>query len=157
MAVQLLVFVHLFGMALWLGSMFTMGIWTSRARATGDWKIIAFTYSAARRLYQRLVAVPAVVTVASGAILMFLTDRPWFRPFPEHWVFQMQLVGSIVLLVTLLYIVPNAGVLAKLAESSVETGEAAPEFSARVKRQAIVGSLVGLALAYLVLLGAYQF
>ena len=155
--IRIWIFVHVFSMALWLGCMFTMGIWTARARASADLRVVAFTYAVARRLYQRVVGASAILTVAAGAVLMLLTNRPWFRPLPEHWLFQMQVIGTIVLLVTLLYILPNGGALATLTENAVEAGEFSPEFTSRVRRQAIVGSLVGVALAYLVLLGALRF
>ncbi len=150
-------FLHLLGMATWLGSLATLGVWTSRARASGDARIVAFTYATALRLYRRLVAVSATLTVVAGALLMFVTNRPWFRPFPEHWLFQMQVIGVLVFLVTLLYVVPNSAVLARLAERAAGTGEESTDFRSRVRRQVIVGSVIGTALAYLVLLGAFRF
>ena len=83
--------------------------------------------------------------------------RPWFRPFPEHWLFQMQVIGLIALILTLAVVVPNASALSALAEKAGETGAESAEFAGRVKRQAIYGSLVGVALVYLVLLGALRF
>ncbi|KPK63398.1 MAG: hypothetical protein AMS21_06720 [Gemmatimonas sp. SG8_38_2] len=151
------IFVHVFSMALWLGCMFTMGIWTSRARASGDLRVVAFTYAVARRLYQRVVSASAILTVVAGAVLMLMTKRPWFSPFPEHWLFQMQVIGTIVLLATLFFVLPNGNALASLAKAALETGEFSPEFTSRVRRQAIVGSLAGVALAYLVFLGALRF
>ncbi len=150
-------FVHLLGMAMWLGSLFTMGILTARARATGDSRVIAFTYAVNDRLYRGLVGISAVITTGAGVGLMLVTHRPWFRPFPEHWLFQMQVVGLAALVATLVYIVPNSRALSSLAETATEAGEPSPEFAVRVKRQAIAGSLVGLALVYLVLLGALRF
>ncbi len=87
---------------------------------------------------------------------MFVTNRPWFRPFPEHWLFQMQVIGLLVFLVTLLYVVPNAAALARLAERAAETGEEATDFRRRLRRQVIVGSVIGTALAYVVLIGAFR-
>ncbi|NIW38922.1 MAG: hypothetical protein GWN32_21475, partial [Gemmatimonadetes bacterium] len=63
-------FFHLIGVALWLGGMFTISLWTSRARATGTQEVIAFAYTTARRLYRGVVAAAAAVTVVAGAILM---------------------------------------------------------------------------------------
>jgi uncharacterized membrane protein len=157
MTIRLLIFLHLVGMAMWLGAMFTSSIWTSRARRTADNNTIAFAYSTALILYKRLVAVAAVVTVLSGVVLMLATDRAWFRPFPEHWLFQMQVIGLIALLATLAVVVPNASAVTSLAEKAAETGDESAEFASRVKRQAVYGSLVGAALVYLVLLGALRF
>ncbi len=157
MSVELWRFVHLLGMAVWLGSLATLGVWTARARASGDGKIVAFTYATSLRLYRRFVAVAATLTTVAGALLVFLTNRPWFRPFPEHWLFQMQIVGLAAFLLTLLYLVPNAGALARLAERLAETGEPPAEFGRRVKRQAILGGVLALLMVYLVLLGAFRF
>ena len=150
-------FVHLLGMAFWLGGMFTVSLWVARARRLGDRSITSFVYSTAYRLYRGVIAAGAWLSVVSGVALMFLTGRPWFRPFPEHWLFQMQVVGLVAFVLTLLVIVPNAGALTTLARQSVEEGVDPPEFGPRIKRQAIVGSVVGVLLIYLVLLGALRF
>lgn len=157
MRVGLWSFLHLLGMAIWLGGMFTAGIWTSRARATGDHTVIAFAYATARRIYRVFVAAGAWITIGAGAVLMFTTNRTWFSPFPEHWLFQMQIFGLLAFAATLLYVVPNSTALARLAEDVAETGELKPEFQKRVKRQAIAGSVVGGILIYAVLLGSLRF
>ncbi|UCC48509.1 MAG: DUF2269 family protein [Gemmatimonadota bacterium] len=147
-------FLHVLGTVLWLGGVFVLSIWTSRARGTGEMRIVAFAYSTARQLYRGLVLTAATLTIVAGAILTIVTQRPWFRFFPEHWLFQMQVIGLIAFLITLIYIIPKAGALARLAER----GELeSPEFRAGVKGQAIVGSAVGALLIYLVLLGALRF
>jgi len=150
-------FVHLLGMALWLGSLFTMGLLTARARTTDDPRVIAFTYAVNDRLYRGLVVISAVSTIVAGVALMLVANRPWFQPFPDHWLFQMQVVGLTALVATLVFIVPNSRALSSLAGTAVETGRTSPEFAVRVKRQAIAGSLVGMALVYSVLLGALRF
>jgi hypothetical protein len=157
MAVRLLVFLHVLGMALWLGGMLVGSLWTSRARKTGEVKLVAFAYATAARLYREVVGGGVALSIGSGIILMIATDRPWFRPLPEHWLFQMQVLGWLAALVTVFYVMPNAAALARLADQAAESGEGASSFGARVKRQAIVGSLVGLLLVYLVLLGAVRF
>jgi len=148
------IFLHVLGTAFWLGGMFVLSFWTARARGTGETQIIAFAYSTARQLYRGLVLTAATLTIVAGAILMIVTQRPWFRLFPEHWLFQMQVIGFIAFLITLIYVIPKAGALARLAErDEVES----PEFRAAVKRGAVVGSAVGALLIYLVLLGALRF
>ncbi len=156
MAVGLLVFLHLLGMVFWLGGMFVGSIWISSARKTGDESLLAFAYSTAHRLYRGIVGGGVALSIVSGVILMFVTDRAWFQPFPEHWLFQMQVVGLIAALVTVFYIIPNAAALAKLANQSAAESERSV-FAAKVRRQAIAGSLLGLLLVYLVLLGALRF
>jgi uncharacterized membrane protein len=149
-------FLHVIGVALWLGGMFTLSMWTSRARKTGDPSIIAFAYDTARRLYQSVIAVSATVTVVAGAILTIWTNRPWFRPFPEHWLFQMQVLGLTAFLVTLFFVLPAAGRLATMAELKSELEDDKAKFAAKVKQQAIAGSLVGAVMIYVVLLGALR-
>lgn len=148
------IFLHVLGTAFWLGGMFVLSIWTARARGTGETQIIAFAYSTARQLYRGLVLTAATLTIVAGAILMIVTQRPWFRPFPGHWLFQMQVIGFIAFLITLIYVIPKAGALARPAErGEVES----PEVRAAMKRGAIVGSAVGALLIYLVLLGGLRF
>lgn len=150
-------FLHLLGMAMWVGGMLTMGFWTARARRTGDPRVVAFVYATARRLYRGVVSSGAVLTVVGGVALMIETGRPWFRPFPEHWLFQMQVLGFVMLLVTLFYIVPASGSLADMAARAAEEGDQPAEFAVRVKRQAIAASVVGFFLIYTVLLGGLRF
>ena len=149
-------FVHLLSMALWLGGMFAISIFAARSRRIGDRQITAFAYSTARRLYRGLVLVAATLSIISGGALMFITARPFFQPFPEHWLFQMQVFGLLAFVATIAFVVPNAGAIAGLAERAVEEGSDPPGLADRVKRQAIVGSLVGTALIYMVLLGALR-
>ena len=150
------IFLHLVGMAFWLGGLFTMGFWTVRARRTGDARVIAFTYGTASRLYRGVVTVGALLTVLSGILLMVQTGRPWFRPFPEHWLFQMQIVGTLAFLVTLFYLTPISSRLAEMAKNA-EGGQPGEDFTRKVKTQGIVGSVVGMALIYSVLLGGLRF
>lgn len=154
MAQKITLFLHLIGMALWLGGAFTLSFWTARGRATGEPRVIAFTYGTASRSYRTVIGGGAWLTLLSGAGLMMLSGQTWFRPFPEHWLFQMQVIGLIAFIVTLAYVLPNARRLAGLAESE---GPDAPEFARRVRAQAIIGSVVGVLLIYLVLLGSLRF
>lgn len=149
-------FLHLIGVALWLGGMFVLSLWTSRARASGSQEVIAFAYATAERLYRGLIAVAASVTIVAGAILIIATGRAFFRPFPEHWLFQMQVAGLLAFLATLFIVLPTAGKLATLAERGGELEEDKALFAAKVKQQAIVGSLVGALLVYVVLTGALR-
>ena len=149
-------FVHMLTMALWLGGMFAISLFVARSRRIGDRRVTAFAYSTARRLYRGIVLVAAVLSIISGGALMVITARPFFQPFPEHWLFQMQVFGLLALVATLAFVIPNAGTIAGLAERAVEEGSDPPELAGRVKLQAMVGSLVGLALIYTVLLGALR-
>lgn len=157
MLIKILLFLHLLGMAFWLGGLFTLSVWTARARRTDDGRVVAFAYGTAGRLYRGVVGGAASLTVLAGAALVFAGDWRWFRPFPDHWLFQMQIIGLLAFLVTVAYLIPNGRALARLAERAAEEKERSGEFVSRVKRQAIVGSAIGGALIYLVLLGALRF
>lgn len=157
MFTRILLFLHLLGTVFWLGGMFTLSIWTSRARKTDEARLIAFAYHTAGRLYRGVVAGGAWVTILAGAGLVFTAGWSWFRPFPAHWLFQMQVVGILAFLVTVFFLVPNARALAALAERAISEGREPEEFRRKVKRQAIAGSAVGGALIYTVLLGALRF
>ena len=157
MLIKILVFLHLLGMAFWLGGLFTLGVWTARARRTDDARVVTFAYGTAGRLYRGVVGGAAWLTVLAGVALVFAGDWRWFRPFPDHWLFQMQIIGLLVFLTTVLYLIPNGRTLARLGERAAGERETSSEFVSRVKRQAIVGSAVGGALIYLVLLGALRF
>jgi uncharacterized membrane protein len=149
-------FLHLIGVALWLGGMFTLSLFTSRARASGRQEIVAFAYATARRLYRNLIAVAATVTIVAGAILMIATGRSFLQPFPDHWLFQMQVVGLLAYVATLFIVLPTAGRLSRLAELGGELEEDKAKFAAKVKQQAIIGSLVGALLVYVVLINALR-
>ena len=151
-------FIHLLGMTLWLGGLLTLGVWTVAARRTGDSTVVAFVYSTARKLYKGVVTSGAILTLVGGVLLMVETGRPWFRPFPDHWLFQMQILGILAFVVTLLYLVPSSGALAAMAAQRAAAGEDASEsFTVRVKRQGMVASLVGVVLIYVLLLGGLRF
>ncbi|UCF18159.1 MAG: DUF2269 family protein [Gemmatimonadota bacterium] len=157
MAERIWVFFHLMGMAFWLGGMFTVSLWTSRARKSGDLQLTAFAFETARRIYRGVVLIAAWLSVLSGGVLMVVTERAWFRPYPEHWIFQMQILGLFAVLVTMLFVVPNSSALARLAARAAAEGETSEEFKARVRNQGVVGSLIGVLLVYLVLMGAVRF
>ncbi|NIW38923.1 MAG: hypothetical protein GWN32_21480, partial [Gemmatimonadetes bacterium] len=65
----------------------------------------------------------------------------------------MQVIGLLAFLVTLFVVLPTAGTLAALAERAGELEEDKARFAAKVKQQAMVGSLVGALLVYVILIG----
>lgn len=152
-----LLFLHIVGVAFWLGGLFALGAFTARARRAGDASVLVFAYRTGSVLYRNVVAVGAWITILSGAALVFAGDWGWFRPFPNHWLFQMQVLGLLVFGVTVLYLVPRSGRMAALAERTTREPDRASEFESGVRRQAIVASVTGGVLLYIVLLGAVRF
>lgn len=149
-------FLHVLGFTLWVGVAVTTAFLAARARRAGNPSNVAFAYRASSQLMKTLGLVGMVLTVGAGFLLTAARDHPFFQPFPEHWLFQMQLLGSLAFLVGVLYQVPLADRLARAAEASAEAGEESEAFRKYRKRNAVLGSVVGTVLLLIVLLGTLQ-
>lgn len=152
----LLLFVHLLGIVLWLGGTLTMAGVTARAVRSGDRRLIAFAYRAAARTNRSLGLSGILLTVAGGVALMIQRGYAWFQPFPNHWLFQMQLLGILAAVVGVFYLLPIGSRLAEAAEASAAAGEDSTAFLRFRRRNAIVSSLVGLVLLVVLALGALK-
>lgn len=152
----LLRFVHILGLVLWLGVTFTLSALAVRAARSENREVVAFTYRAACHLLKGPGLAGMIMTLASGLGLAGVLDYGFFRPFPNHWLFQMQLLGSIAFLLALLYQIPLADRLARAAEARAAAGEASAAFVKFRKRNAIVGSVIGFLLVVSIFLGAVR-
>ncbi len=152
----LLLFAHLVGVVLWLGLSFTLSFVTARAARQEEPAVAAFAYLSAARLLRTLGTAGVILTVGSGLGLVTVTDYELFRPFPNHWLFQMQLLGLAAGAIALFYQIPLAARLARAAEEWVRTGTRPDGFGKLRRRSAMVGSLVGFLLIVLVGLGAFR-
>lgn len=152
----ILLFLHLLGLALWFGVTLTLAMVTVKARRSGEWAVTAFAYRASCEILKGPGLVGMILTVGSGVALTFVGGYAWFQPFPAHWLFQMQVLGTIAFLLALLVQIPNADRLARAAEASATAGEASASFVRFRKVNAVVGSFVGLVIAVLILLGALR-
>jgi hypothetical protein len=128
----ILLFVHLLGIALWLGGTFTMAVNRSLGLAG------------------------MLLTLGGGLALMVQRGHAWFHPFPDHWLFQMQLLGILAFAVGVFYLIPIGSRLAEAAEASAAAGEDSAAFVRFRRRNAIVSSLVGLVLLVVLALGALK-
>lgn len=153
---SLFLFLHLLGVVLWLGVSFTLSFVTGKAARLGDAGVAAFAYRAASRLNRTLGVAGVLLTLGSGIGLTVVMRYGFFRPFPHHWLFQMQLLGSIAAALALFYQLPNAERLARAAEAWARAGEQPEIFGKLRQRSAIVGSLIGFILLVLVGLGAFR-
>lgn len=157
----LFLFAHLLGVILWLGLTFTLSLVTAKAAREPDPSAAAFAYRTAAGLLRTLGVVGVLLTLSGGIGLILVTDYGFFRPFPHHWLFQMQLLGYVAAALALFYQIPVAVRLARAAELRAGGGEAPDAdpggaFVNLRRRNAIVGSLVGFLLIVLVGLGAFR-
>ncbi|MFW6193748.1 MAG: DUF2269 family protein [Gemmatimonadota bacterium] len=153
----LLLFVHVLGVILWVGVAVALPFVTGRARRTGDLEIASFAYGVADRLTRTIGLAGMVLTLLGGVGLVVINPAyGWFQPFPDHWLFQMQILGFLSFGVGAFYQVPLAGRLAREAEASARDGEPTERFGKLRKRHAIVGSVNGFLLLVVVLLGTVR-
>lgn len=153
---DVLLFFHILGFALWLGVTFTLAMISVRAGRSDNRDVAAFTYRAACHLLKGPGLVGMLLTLGSGLWMAGLLDYGYFRPFPNHWMFQMQVLGSAAFLLALLYQIPLADRLARAAEARAAAGEASAAFVKFRKRNAIVGSLIGFLLLASIFMGAVR-
>ncbi len=156
----LFLFAHLLGVVLWLGLSFTLSFVTGKAARDPDPSVGAFAYRTAARLLRTLGVAGVLLTLVGGIGLISVMDYGFFRPFPHHWLFQMQVLGYVAAALTLFYQIPVADRLARAAEARAG-GDASGDdesgaFPGLRKRSAIVGSLIGFLLIVLVGLGAFR-
>lgn len=157
MTVQgLLRFLHLLGVVLWMGAAVTLPFVTGRAARSDDWSRIAFAYRANARLMTTLGLAGIVLTLVGGLGLTAAMGYEFFRPFPNHWLFQMQILGIASGLVAALYQVPLSRRLAREAEAAAERGEGTEAYARYRKRYAIVGSVVGVVLLVVLVLATFR-
>ncbi len=154
---RLFVFLHLLGVILWIGLAVALPFVTGRAAREESGDTVAFAYGVADRLMRTLGLGGVALTLVGGIGLVVMNPAfSWFQPFPDHWLFLMQLLGFAAAAVAALYQIPLGRKLAREAERSAERGEPTEAFRRYRKRNAIVGSVVGLVLLALVVLGTVR-
>lgn len=150
----IMLFLHLLGFALWLGVTFTLALLTVRAKRTGDRSITAFTYRSARDLLRGPGLVGMVLTIVAGFGLTGMAGYGYFQPSPDHWLFQMQLLGTLAFVLALFIQFPNAERLARAAEASAAAGKDSDSFVRFQKRNGLVSSFIGVLLIVSIFMGA---
>lgn len=149
-------FAHVLGVILWMGLAVTLMFVTARARRGGDWSVTAFAYGTSHRLMKTVGLTGMILTVGGGFALTASLGHPYFQPFPLHWLFQMQLLGSLAFLLGVFVELPLSGRLAREARDSAAAGEATGGFEKVRKRRAIVGSVNGILLLAVTLLATLR-
>lgn len=153
----LFLFLHLLGVALWLGVAVTLPFVTGRAMRRDEVETVDFAYGVSDRLMRTLGLAGILLTLAGGiALVVAVPAYGWFEPTPNHWLFQMQILGFLAAGAALLYQIPLGRKLAREAGRSAERGALTDEFRSYRKRNAVVSSVVGLILLVLVVLGTLR-
>lgn len=154
---NVLLFVHVIGVVLWLGLSLSLAFVTGRAKKEGGPQVAAFAYRTSDRLMRTMGLAGMLLTIGGGVgLVMAVPEWSWFQPSPHHWLFQMQLLGFAVFGLAALYQLPVGRKLADAAEESARRGEATEGFERYRKRHAIVASINGFVLLLLVLLGTVR-
>ncbi len=151
-----LLFLHVLGFTLWFGVTFALAMVTVRASRGDQREITAFCYRTASRLLRGPALVGMLLTIGSGFTLSGVRGYGVFQPFPNHWLFQMQILGTVAMLLMLLVQIPNADRLARAAEAAAAAGEETAAFVRFRKRSALVGSGIGLLLLVSMFMGAVR-
>ena len=151
----IMLFLHLVGLALWFGVTFTLALLTVRANRTEDRNVIAFTYRAGHQLLKGPGLIGMLLTMIAGFGLTGLGGYGFFELQP-HWLFQMQVLGTVAFFVGILLQIPNSGRLARAAEASASAEEDSASFTKFRKRNALVSSLNGILVLVVTLLGTIR-
>lgn len=153
---ELVLFLHVVGFILWIGVAFATMFIAVRARRSGDSAVTAFGYRTSSWLLKTVGLAGMLLTIVAGYILVPLGGYRFFEPFPHHWLFQMQVLGTLAFLVAALYQVPLSDRLARAAEASASAGEESQAFRRYRRRSAVVGSILGVILLLVVFLGTVR-
>ena len=151
-----LLFGHVLGLSLWVGVTLTLAMLSARARKTGEASCMAFTYRAGHEILKGPGVVGMLLTIVTGFGLAGVGGWGFFQVFPNHWLFQMQVLGTLAFLLALFIQIPNSGRLARAAEAAATAGEESTVFHRFRKRHAIVSSVNGALLLIIILLGTLR-
>ena len=151
----IMLFLHLIGLALWFGVTLSIALFAVRANQTGDRTIIAFAYRASHRLLRGPGLLGMLLTTIAGFGLAGMGGYGVFRLTP-HWQFQMQVLGLIAFALAVAIQIPNSGRLVRASEASANAGKDSASFVKFRKTNAIVGSINGVLILIVTLLGALR-
>lgn len=147
---------HILGFVLWFGITLSVSMVSLRAKRTGDRTVMAFAYRSSQSLLKGPALVGALLAIVCGFGLTGIMDYGYFEAFPNHWMFQMQVLGVVAFLAMILLQLPNVERLARAAEASAAAGEDSAAFVSFHKRHALITSLIGLMLFIALVMGALK-
>lgn len=147
---------HVLGVVLWMGAAVTLPFVTGPAARSDDWDVTAFAYRMNARLMTTVGLAGMLLTLLGGVGLTAAMSYEFFRPFPNHWLFQMQVLGIAAALAGALYQVPLARRLAREAAEAADVGRETEGFARYRKRYAVVGSVLGVVLVVVLVLATVK-
>jgi uncharacterized membrane protein len=131
----ILLFVHLLGVALWLGSFITYPFWSwSAKRQAGD--ALSFTYQALARI-NLFVTMPGYWLATIGGIGLVVV-KPEYHGVQPIWLVFMEVVGIVLFLVALGLLDRRQRTLARLAAGGDQEA-----FKAMDRQHAVIASIAG--------------
>ena len=132
---QILLFIHLLGVVLWVGSFMTYPFWTLSAKRRGG-EAVAFTYQSLARI-NTFVTVPGYwLAIIGGTGLVIVS--PNFHGQQPIWLVFMEVLGYLLFFAALGMFDPRQRKLARLAASTDQA-----EFKRLDRRHAISASIAG--------------
>ena len=132
---QILLFVHLLGVVLWVGSFITYPFWTSAAKRRGG-EAVAFAYQSLARV-NLLVTVPGYwLTIIGGIGLVAVT--PAYQRSQPIWLVFMEIAGIVLFLLAITLFDRHQRQLARLATAGDQQA-----FKSLDRQHAISASVAG--------------
>jgi len=134
-AAQILLFVHLLGVVLWVGSFITYPFWTSAAKRRGG-EAVAFAYQSLVRI-NTFVTIPGYWLATAGGIGLIVVS-PQYHGVQPIWLVFMEVAGIVLFLLALVMFDRRQRQLARLA-----AGDDQAAFKAIDRQHAITASVAG--------------
>ena len=152
---NLVLFVHIFGTAMWIGGGLA-GMLLAFAAREEDVQTRAAAFRILGRMHTMIIGLGALLVLGSGVILtMTMYSGGLGDLFSEPKLWVMIVTGLIAGLIVLFVGLPTAARLTALSVAS-DKGTMPPAFEIYRKRQAVVSSIAGV-LAVVALLSWYVF
>ncbi|HLQ35440.1 MAG TPA: DUF2269 family protein [Chloroflexota bacterium] len=134
-AAQILLFVHLLGVVLWVGSFITYPFWTRAAKRRGG-EAVAFAYQSLVRI-NTFVTIPGYWLATAGGIGLIVVS-PQYHGVQPIWLVFMEVAGIVLFLLALVMFDRRQRQLARLA-----AGDDQAAFKAIDRQHAITASVAG--------------
>jgi uncharacterized membrane protein len=136
-----LMFLHLFGVVLFVGNIIVSALWKTHADRSGDLATVAFA--------QRTVALADWMFTLPGALLILIGGygMALSRPWPLHGLRWLELGQGLFILAALIWVIvliPTQRRLIAVSEAARRTGSLPPEFAQLSRRWAMWGGIATL-------------
>ena len=132
---QILLFVHLLGVVLWVGSFITYPFWTHAAKRRGG-ETVAFAYQALVRI-NLFVTMPGYWLAIAGGVGLVVVS-PAYHGSQPIWLVFMEVVGIVLFVLAIGLFDRRQRQLARLAASGDQAA-----FKAMDRQHAVTASIAG--------------